>query len=83
MVAELYTVYIDKKPRALMLADTEENAKTMFRQGMLGQKLGGELTAKRSADTPFEEFVRLSMEGLYMQIFQARVGAMATQGGRH
>lgn len=83
MVAELYTVYIDKKPRALMLADTADNAKTMFRQGMLGQKLEGELTCKRSADTPFEEFVRLSMEGLYMQLFQARIGAMAAQGRQH
>lgn len=83
MIAELYTVYIDEKPRALMLSDSPDNAKTLFRQGMLGQKLEGKITVVRSADTPFEEFVRLSMEGLYMQIFQARVGAMAAAGQRH
>ena len=87
MTLELYTLYVDGQPRALMIGHSVEHCLTNYRQQNLGQRYvdGKEnkdvtLDAKPSRETPTDEFLRLAMTGLYMQMFAA---AMAQGGGKH
>jgi hypothetical protein len=85
MTMELYVIYLDGRPRAVTLGTSAEDAENTFRMGALGR--APEYTTLKAVngwDTPLEDFVKITIGGLYMRIFQADMAqAMAQRGRRH
>jgi hypothetical protein len=84
-VMEPYVIYINDRPVAIGMATSAEQAISAIRAQSLGDPSFDVTKVRATAeiDTPFEDFVRVALDGIYMRMFQmdAQAGARAAMQG--
>lgn len=75
---EPYLLYINGVPSGIIAGSSEEGVVSMYRGANLGKLLETDvLKAMPTMVAPFEDYMRCAMNGIYLQMMESRMAAMA------